>query len=482
MQVSDPKEPSMLYLSDRSRMNLGLTWCPRARYLEFSSGPVGYGIRSKRRAIPLATGSGIHKPLELALRHMKEHGEVPSREAFRPMVVEAIAEYFSLVEKRGFMNHTDDQTQKIMQEQRCLIEGLSWTAWKILLPPIHEHYAVVHVEQEDVLVWDCDCGLGEMLGDYTEHEAKGCGGIGIQVRPDAGLRRRSDSALCVLDWKSDGNVHKYNWQESFRLNIQMAFQVMSLERLMQEPVQGGVFIAGLHKGWRATEKTDQDGVWVGVEGSPTTEKYQASVMCYGYQKPANPPLEPEEWRSEYYYSEWDEKKQKMVGRNLKGKGYSKVGLWLANFPDKPKSWSSMEHWVENYLSDETVAKQVKLAGPLHAPEHLFEALKRAGTANEQRVRESLWALWEVSEATGGEFSHPDFQAALDIHFPQTWDCQRYNTKCQFVPICDRQAGWEDPLGTGMYELRRPHHEAERLQLTSRGVELPPEQDEDEVQE
>lgn len=471
-----PIEPTQLFLTQRSATEKSLARCMRLRFLEFCFG--GYGIRLKPRAIPLATGSALHRGGELSLLYMQEHNEVPSRDAMRGFIADAIGEYLEWCETRGFQQTESDDNERVMHEQICLIEGLAWTVWKILLPALHQHFVVVAVEQEDVLVWDCDCGLGDEQGDYTEHETRGCGGIGVQVRGDAYLRSRSSGELVCFDWKSDGNVHRYDWAEQFRASMQMALQVISGERLLGEPISGGVIVAGLHKGWRSKEKTlQEDGSY--AEDPNDKTKYQQSPFCYAFRKPGNPPLEAEDWRFSYYYQEWDDKKGKMVGRSLKGKGFFKASLWGAELPDKPESYTTQEWLVENFMEDEALAKQVKLTPPLFPPQHMKDALKRAMIHHEKGIREALWLVWEELEKVDGDWSRPEFQAALDRHFPQSWDCRRYNTICQFARICDREAGWQDPLGSGFYENRRPNHEPELQQAIARGAELPPEQDEEE---
>jgi hypothetical protein len=333
------------------------------------------------------------------------------------------------------------------------------------------------VEEEDVLVLGCDCGLGDEVGLYTEHEDQGCGGIGVQTRGDAYLRSRSTAELVVFDWKSDGNVHRYNWTEQFRTSLQMALQTISGERIFGESINGGVQIAGLHKGWRSSEKTLQDdGSW--AEDPNAKTKYQQSPFCYAWKKPANPPLEPEEWRFSYWYQEWSDKLGKMIGRNLKGKGFYKASLWGAELPDKPPSYTTIEWVVENYMEDEQLAKQVKLTPPLFPSESMKAAIKWAVLADETRVRDAAWDLWEALEGVEGDWASPEFQARLDEKFPQSWDCMRYNTVCQFASICDREQGWQDPLGSGKYENRRPNHEPELQQAISRGADLPPEQDDE----
>jgi hypothetical protein len=47
------------------------------------------------------------------------------------------------------------------------------------------------------------------------------------------------------------------------------------------------------------------------------------------------------------------------------------------------------------------------------------------------------------------------------------------------PVCFVDAGGDDPLSTGLFKLRRPHHSPELEQMAARGAELPDEDIEEE---
>ena len=51
---------------------------------------------------------------------------------------------------------------------------------------------------------------------------------------------------------------------------------------------------------------------------------------------------------------------------------------------------------------------------------------------------------------------------------------------QFHRQCFEEAGWEDPLGSGYYILRRPRHASELQQAVGRGL-LPPEEGLEEIE-
>ena len=93
----------------------------------------------------------------------------------------------------------------------------------------------------------------------------------------------------------------------------------------------------------------------------------------------------------------------------------------------------------------------------------------------------------VSELPGLErvtyrWESPEFQTLLDRLVPCSWQCRPYGKEhqCEFVKICHRHEGWQDPIGSGHYVPRRPHHAAELEQAVARGLIL--EQAEDAVDE
>ena len=69
---------------------------------------------------------------------------------------------------------------------------------------------------------------------------------------------------------------------------------------------------------------------------------------------------------------------------------------------------------------------------------------------------------------------PRFQALMDRLFPRSYECRRYGGRhrCQFETLCFYKEGWADPMGTGRYVDRRPHHQDELVQALESGWLLP----------
>jgi hypothetical protein len=90
---------------------------------------------------------------------------------------------------------------------------------------------------------------------------------------------------------------------------------------------------------------------------------------------------------------------------------------------------------------------------------------------ERKWQDILWKLYEYQQEHA--WNSPEFQNRLASLVSPSFECRRFGLRheCAFVPICFKQAGWEDPLGGGKYVPRRPHHQPEIDQAVERGLLL-----------
>lgn len=473
-----------LFLVDNSRIKLGRIGCERARYHEYHSGPTGYGIRLKRQSMPLATGIGLHNGIARLLKwSLKNAGgqRLPPRDVAREIINGVAYAYYKRVGARGFVElrvANDELAKRTTIEQVSLIQGLLWGAYRTILPQLLQEYRVLHVEEEGaVFPVGCTCGLGDGVPPHTAHAARGCEATGAMSKSDMILERLADATVVNCDAKSAGDVTEWSWAERQNQGLQFALQTAAARMIGYQVTE--TLVLGLNKGWRSAqkEKDEETGKCV-VTRETAEDKRQDSIFCWAYRKPAAPPMQTEEWRASYNYKEVDPKTGEMVGRTIKGKGYTKAPVWEAQFPGKPADWSVMEYWVE-FLPIETVAHEFKIAGPFTTPEHKLRSILRSIASEGRAWKLKLWRIYAALEEAGWDFAAESVQAVLDVEAPQSWNCIQYKRDCSFRYICDRKDGWERPLETGIYELRTPHHETEREQAVSRGIELPPDQEEDE---
>jgi len=456
----------MLHLVDRSRILDQWSWCSRRRYLQYHSGPLGYGIRPKRKAIPLATGLYIHAAIADLLTLNKDDDRAGARE----IIAKQLKRYREAV-KAGFQGIAEQSPEYdfLEDEQASLIEGLFWGFRRVVLPVLRARFNLLAIEREEGMVVDCTCGLGEGVGELPDHEARDCEGTAVMSRPDLLVEDKVSGEVGNLDFKTSGDCLAVNFPDQFEDNVQLVLGSLGAEKRLGREISH-CYILGLNKGWRVKSKLPED--FGRVKTGP---RKQESVFCYAWKREANPPNWAEDWRWSFEYEEVHAATGEMKRHTLKGKGYDKAPIWTLQAAAM-EGMSALEYWVE-WLPEDVVAGEFRLLGPIPMPRHLGKDVLEAITHEERRNRERLWEVYEAIEAHG--WTSAEVQSALNQHFPQSWDCKRYGGHCPMLKICKRDVGWEDPIGSGDYILRRPHHQPEVAQMLARGIEPPPEEWEEE---
>ncbi len=445
-----------LWLTDRSRYETGVGYCRRARYLEYHAGPNGYGLQPKALSIPLVTGSYVHDPLGVILTWCKDHeGKLPDETVVRGAIAEAMTAYQRICELRGlaFLDQEQQDAQYVQQEQMALMEGLIWIFVLYELPWIVEENVILEVEQEGVWVGGCTCGLGDAIGSQADHEARDCSGIGLQCRGDFLARRKSDVQLGYHEIKTTGSVDK-RWRERWESAMQLAFAMADVEARYSEEVTH-TWIHGLNKGYRARDK--------GLGGEAEGPRKQKSVLCYLFHRAANPPFCDEDWQPSWYWT--DELGLKHTLSKKKGEAYLQEPVWSQRFPDRPTEMSPVEYWVR-WLPEHAVKTLLEPVGPIPRKPLQVKAALRELVGEEVRWQEILWTLYEANLP----WESVELQAQLDRAIPRGRQCHnRWGRPCSFLPLCDFQGQWQDPMGSGLFVPRRPHHAPELKQLEDRGL-------------
>jgi len=476
-----------LWLADRSRYQRQHNQCTHARFLEYHSGPYGYGLRAKAETVYLPTGIYLHRIVADGLELAHEHGWVELlpdyRSEFRELIHQQITRYYALIEKRGI--RTADSTQetlRIMKEQATLIEGIGWVWAETVLPFLVEHFTLESIEAEETYVIGCTCELPMGVGTMEDHEARECQGTGWMSAADCVLRRRSDGAIGWWETKTGANVFKKSWTDQWEHNVQFASGILGAERRIGEEISH-YYVCGFQKGSRRSAKYDAD---TGTYGGP---RLQDSFLCYLHYKPADPPLEEEDFRHKYSWTEVDPMSGTTKNRRLSRK-YTKTPVWEIEFPGKPEEMSNIEYWC-SWLGREELSKLINVVGPFERPTRQLEEFVEEAASSEKDWQLRLWRVYDARQAAYARLVEanvqnivhelievqPEVQAAVRANFPKNWEgCKGYyGDNCEFLKRCLKEAGWDDPLGNG-FTHRRPHHEPEVEQMRARGIPVPEEED------
>jgi hypothetical protein len=459
---------TIIQLTDRSRYETGLDRCERARMLNYHWGPSSYGITRKAQSIPLATGTLYHAGLAHVLQWVKSYEDFPDHDTREPLPDTVVRDacriacegYDRVVALRGLVDE-GHRLEEVASEQKALIEGFIWAFCLSLLPWLREQYRVISVEHDDAKVLACTCGLGDLIGTLADHEARDCEGVGFQFRLDLVTEYRSrPGVLAYWEFKGTGQTGEM-FESKWETAPQFALgAVMEQERLGHPIAEAWVIalIKGRREGDTYNPETKRR------EG----DQRQQSPLCYGYYKPANPPMEQEDWQAEYETKdEWGK------GHRLP-KAYQKRGVWeLGTSVELGEGVTASEAWCKS-MPPELLAKQIMLIGPLQVNPVLVQGVVEELVAEEARWKQTLYELYDALEASGFDWTAEGYQAALRRLVPRSWSCRRYGKRhqCQFVPICFEHEGWGDPLANG-FIVRRPHHAAELQQMEARGL-TPPE--------
>lgn len=447
----------LIWYTDRSRFKLGTSRCARARYLSYHSGSTGYGITMKRDALPLATGISVHQGAEAMAQILASHDRLPDLAETRGVIAEVVATYLARVDERGFRGILDnEQTRETIAEQATLIEGLLWALRLKFFPWLHQHYRVVKVEAERLHFLDCTCGADPL--DADEHVRRSCAGKALMLRNDLLAQRRGGSSLAYIEFKTTG-WESDAWAEQWETDPQLALGTLDARELWGSEVTE-LYIVGLNKGRRQKDRSEIDG-----------PRRQYSALCYGYCRPGNPPLAADDWLPGY---EWVDAngEVKRASRAHRRKAVSKLAesdwpTYLAYKNTNPEM-SPAEFWTRN-LPPSLLDKIVFVLGPLNRQDAQLQSLRRGFQGEEDRWQQTMWDLYGLTRE-GHTWASDTFQNLLDKLVPCSWACRPFGKdhECEFVPICHRHVGWDDPLSNG-YQPRLPHHDPELHQAIDRGL-------------
>lgn len=399
-------------LTDRSRQ-ITYQECPRRRYLEYhyptKQGRIG--IRLVRLNIPLATGIYTHRGLQELLKG-------------RPIdkaVKLAVNEYWTEINKRGLLIKTGEDGAFVADEQTAWVEGTLRAYEKVRLPLLLDQYEIVDVETE------IEVGLNESITMMTRRDAK--------------LRDKETGEFYIQSYKTAATFDD-------RTQAQGEHDVQGLSEAYAAEVHDGQRIAGIRmeyllKGIRKQYPEDS-GNYV-----------QYSPLIRGMVKHGITPGDDEYgWKRE-----WKDEMGKT--RKLDYRTWAVFNAW--------QSGGGVKAWID-LLATGTVQPQ---AGPCLEQQFVqpqpycrqeddLRNWYQQTVNQEERIANALAFEPDVERAY-----HQDW---LNQYFPQHKSSCDWPSPCQFIDICFASRENVDPLGSGNYEPRVPHHkrEQELVQITGGG--------------
>jgi hypothetical protein len=396
----------MIYLTDRSRISARED-CERKRYLNYDFDVDGnmMGLQRRETSLALLDGTELH---EAHARLLAFHAGLPEGVSLDETVNAMRGSFHKVIEERGV--HGDWDYSILIEEQLALLEGLLRTFELKWIPRLLEEFDIVTIEKP--MDWELAPGLVQKL------------------RFDVVMRRKSDSQLVILDYKT----MKYGsdaWAQKLERSRQTSLYILAAQEMFGESVE--IAYLGLIKGSNRKD-TAFSSPFFG-------QRIQSSAFCYAYKLSGGD--------GDVYTSKYTSKK-----------GFKKVRTY------EQMPMSEWVKWLENNESDE-LDKIFIFAPPFNPTPRQMARVRDLVVREELEYVQNIRRYQEMREkgiTTGSDDLLDKADAFLDlIAAPMREDsCFKYGDehRCEFYDICFNEGAIDNVLGDGQFIEREAHHSRE----------------------
>ena len=492
--TTTPPARTVVLLTDRSR-TIDYQECHRKRFLgyHFPIQGVNLGIAPARANIYLHDGICVHHGLAL-LRTGSTIDEA---------VRESLALYWKVVREAGLKLEPDDDPDYVGKEQAALIEACLRAYAIVRLPELLRKFEVLEVEREDVFP----------LGEFT------IPGV-LRTQVPAGVNAhdpKQQHKLVVLENRGDVR-YVVGWQsrcdalllerETGDLYIQSdktaAYWGDKVDKQNQHDMQGLSEVAAVEV---RLEK------WWNQVHNPDTYKaafaFNIPTPMYQYLKELPAPPKIQGVRMEFILKGKRSKDKDGEGPRLQRsplvRGWRNQGVtarsddyaWSWNWRDEMgkkkalnwQNWKSfaaweipggIKRWVEELLAPDAMgySKVQREAGscleqqfvcpmPYFRQDVDMANWYQQTRFQEEEVHGQLVILQEAIQEHGWESG--TVTTLLNRWFPQYRRSCDWPDACEFQDVCFSVAVGRDPIGSGLYRPRVPHHQPEVDQQAGKDV-------------
>lgn len=230
-------------------------------------------------------------------------------------------------------------------------------------------------------------------------------GCRMMCKPDVVAERVSDSSIWYPEWKTTGSM-KREWFAQWGKAVQLHGTAKAIEAHLGRPV-AGVIVFGLYKGYES--------------------QYGRQESAFGYGYGPRGGLDDRGLMYRYV------------------NGLSKYPIWET---------TDSKTWVEGMPLD-VLEKQFGETGPIFLNTHLCERWLRQTAIRERTIREGIERIERAFE----ENDQGVALEVLDSVFPQHFDeCSPgWGLGCSYADVCWTPGVERDPIRSGLYTWRTPHH-------------------------
>lgn len=430
--------------------------CPRYRYHNQFNG--GKGLVRIQKSVPLVTGGAIHRGVEHCMNRLRIGEDIDPDIA----VQLAVSQYRTDCENQGFYGKSleNDRQQKFtFEEQKALTEALI-RAWCYKeLPQIKARYKVIGVEREInpvklvdnvYLMARIDAELQEIAtGDYHNYSLKSVKQWGEREENSY----RSDLQGVTEIWAAEQDVENFN-----RSVDDTVFALRGLEDYNQVSVDKLVQIAAYVMKKKLDKKISAIRFCYLVKGvqkkpdyygnDPDAIKITYNPLIRGYKNITPTGIT---YAHSWFYPNPNNKS----GKSILGQGWTPFNVWESNITIK--KWMEMLESGEIQPDCGDVIKQ-HVVTPVEYGRNEEEIEEAIGEIASQEKRIFKHAglirdfdIKEVKESSM-EATFPHYRKHCEFHF---------GGPCEYKELCWKKEVGEDPVGSGLYEIRQPHHSTER---------------------
>jgi len=379
--------------------------CPCYYWLRYHE--QGTGLQPKRLSLGLSKGSCVHAIQQTVLTFVRDEHRIPPPDSLRNFINAHTDAFVQAAKERMFEGVEDNDTEREALRQAALIEGMIRAWVKIRLPFIVANYDVVAVEEEREVAVDEE------------------GQIILMDRPDAELQHKESKLYAALELKTT-STDREQYFDSWRYATQTMGHILAMEAKYGEQKVGHILMEFMFSGTHRLDKLSGQTIYY-------------SPLVRGFALPEDPPLRPKETFSSAYKS---------------GKGWRPIDVWEYSFGDKPEWMTPVEYWVEHVLDNETVQQQL-FTREIFRSDTEMQEWKEKVLSQQRRIQVGAQSAQDPALK----------KQVMNWAFPGNKDESCYQNKyfraCEFLPICYRQIAG-DPLESGLYEKREPHHDQEFL--------------------
>ena len=435
--------------------------CPQLRYLTYHHG--GRGIVPKASSVPLVTGSAVHRGVE----HLANRLRIEQEPSVDTAVGLAIEQYEKDVSDAGFSGkgiQTERQQYFTYCEQKALTEALvrAWAMKEML--NISSRYKVLAVEREvtpiEIIpgVWfqaKVDMELQEIAsGDLFNYSLKTC--KTWSERNEASYKNDLQGITETWAVEEESRILRKKWEEMRDHNQVLVdsqqYPAKNLQAILaylkgnvpKQKTLMGIRFCYLVKGQRKKPEynsTDPNALYI---------TYNPLIRGYKNFSPGG---------ISYAHSWFYPNPENKSGKSILGRGWEPFNVWESDI--------TIKQWIEAISKGEIQPECGDVIGQnvITPPEYFrneedIRVGMREVETQEQRILFNLQQVESIKRTHGAAEHSELFIDSVFPHYRKSCEFM-YGETCSYKPICWQPEVSVDPLGSGLYQIRTPHHEMEK---------------------